>query len=865
MTNKAELTEKTTGMKHMTIALTMLLLFYLPIQSALNIAPEIDVASGRVLILILTLLWAYEGIIKKNLHINTTVQAMGLTTLLLLNIISLGWAENTSWGIRKVLFLATTIPLFFVIADIARATKTRQKLLSSFVLGTTTAGIIGIMQWLTQFIVGYDALVKFWGKIIAPIFLGHAFSEAVIEYSSWLVSISGQTIMRAVGTFPDPHMFGFYLGLALPWAITKTFTSNKKTLFLLASAIIIIADMLTFSRGAYLGLVAGAIATLALYTKKIYAKKTIIFAVTCLALLTIGLSIENPIKNRLVSIFDVYEGSNNARIIIWNEAIETIKNHPIGGVGIGNYASEIKPSADYREPIYAHNLFLDITAETGMPSGLITLTVLLIASRDFIKRKNPFFMVGAISIAIFTAHAMVETPLYSVSVFPALLFILGLSTITTKDTRDKKTETAKTKENKTKKSFKLGEIIIKTLPLITLACTPLYLVRFSIGEINTNALDILILTTIFASLRKNGSKKIIKNLWKKERSIITATGIMVMAIIISFATNTPSTEGLGIIKSWIILPIGFGLATYIIAKNTLPTNTFFKSLCVPATTLALKAIMEYAIGTTTFDNRTLTLFESPNQLAFILAPAILICGYLWKTERKNGWIYATALPIIMTGLYTTKSIAPWFALSIAIIATTILTQKKTKKRLLLLTLSLLAPIIVVLSLSNTQRFNEIKENITHSSIGSRATILLVTKKIIKEHPVLGIGPGNFQKEYLKQQKYFPPYPEWAVPHPHNTFLAFWIFGGITGLLSFTTILLLWSKKLYKNYTKTKNATSTILLGAMIYFATHGFADTLFWKNDLALFFWTIIALGFLTIHTKNTPTNQYDTKTDLND
>ena len=61
--------------------------------------------------------------------------------------------------------------------------------------------------------------------------------------------------------------------------------------------------------------------------------------------------------------------------------------------------------------------------------------------------------------------------------------------------------------------------------------------------------------------------------------------------------------------------------------------------------------------------------------------------------------------------------------------------------------------------------------------------------MIKNNPLFGIGPGNFQEKYMEYQKYFPPYLEWAVPQPHNIFLAFWLESGLIGLAGFILLLL----------------------------------------------------------------------------
>jgi O-antigen ligase len=107
-------------------------------------------------------------------------------------------------------------------------------------------------------------------------------------------------------------------------------------------------------------------------------------------------------------------------------------------------------------------------------------------------------------------------------------------------------------------------------------------------------------------------------------------------------------------------------------------------------------------------------------------------------------------------------------------------------------------------------------------------------KILEDNPTWGIGPGNFQEKYLEYQKYYPPYLEWAVPHPHNLYLAFYLYSGILGLAAFLLSIFFWLKKIMA---QKKEATVLVALGIIAYFLLHGMVDTTYFKNDLAVIFW----------------------------
>ncbi|MFA5777689.1 MAG: O-antigen ligase family protein [Parcubacteria group bacterium] len=436
----------------------LLLLFclYLPFQLALNASEGVDLASGRVFVLLLGILWLLKSLAQKKFFIPNKIQTLLLFSFLFLSAFSLVFAQNTDWAYRKLLFLLSFIPIYFVVASICHSERSEAesrnlirsldslpltrdgrdvKIIKFLVYGAGLVSLVGLFQFALQFFIGINGTFSLWQKVITP-FLGNSFSQSVFQNPSWLVEISGNTYMRAIAFFPDPHMFSFYLGMLLPFAIAL-FWKNKSNLYLIISALILITDIFTFSRGGYLGLLAGLIFTLFIFKKELVRRFSLKkFVITNIFILIIAAIImfPNPISQRLASSFDVSEGSNSGRLETWKQSLEVIKNNPLG-VGIGNYALKIKPSANYREPIYSHNLYLDIAAETGILNALIFIWLIIVSILSFIRlgKNNKFYLAGAISLIIFSVHSIFETPLYSIHVLPLLLAIIALSIIKIKN------------------------------------------------------------------------------------------------------------------------------------------------------------------------------------------------------------------------------------------------------------------------------------------------------------------------------------------------------------------------------------------------------------------------------------------------
>lgn len=407
----------------------LLILFYLPFQLALNPAEGIDLASIRIIILVLFLVWLAKGLKNKKINIQGRLITWFIIPFLFINALSFIVARNTDWSLRKLLFLFSIFPIYFVSADLINKKEKITKALQVAVVSGAIASLVGIAQFALQFIFSLESVYKFWANYVIVPFLGNSFSKAVLENPSWLVNISANTYLRATSFFPDPHMFSFFLGLLIPIALVMFIRNKPSRLFYsVCFLLLIFADALTFSRGGYLGLAAGAGAFLAVFWQKIGLKYKLGALFLALAAVLV-LIVPNPVSQRFASSFNLKEGSNEGRIEMWTKASEIALDNPLLGVGIGNYPLEIKASADYREPIYAHNTYLDIASETGIISALIWIGILISAAKAFYKKaqKDIIFLGCFASIIIFSAHSFFETAIYSPVVLTLFLVILSFS------------------------------------------------------------------------------------------------------------------------------------------------------------------------------------------------------------------------------------------------------------------------------------------------------------------------------------------------------------------------------------------------------------------------------------------------------
>lgn len=149
-----------------------------------------------------------------------------------------------------------------------------------------------------------------------------------------------------------------------------------------------------------------------------------------------------PILSRFLSSFVLEDTSSTARVVLWREAIENIKERPLLGTGLGNYILAVNPAEDYRTPYYAHNLYLDVATELGLVGLFFFLLILFIplffSVRNYTQTKNFFSLSLSAALVLYLTHSFFETALYSVHILPLLLFVLSLALLSNENEQKEK-------------------------------------------------------------------------------------------------------------------------------------------------------------------------------------------------------------------------------------------------------------------------------------------------------------------------------------------------------------------------------------------------------------------------------------------
>jgi O-antigen ligase len=236
---------------------------------------------------------------------------------------------------------------------------------------------------------------------------------------------SGDQLSRVGGTLGHPNRLAMFLELLLPLCFAA-FLVDKRPKWRMAAIIIFTVGMaamiMTGSRGGWIAALGGMALLFYFLIKRDHMKLTSVLKLAFLLffILVIVFSIfSGQIIERITG---EDHGSALSRIPMFQIAIEIIKDHPFGGLGINNYQEIMREyNNTYLGRLFStiprpvHNMYLLITGETGFLGFAMFLWMLVALMRMLIqttRAADSFYSI--ISIALlggligYLVHGLVD-------------------------------------------------------------------------------------------------------------------------------------------------------------------------------------------------------------------------------------------------------------------------------------------------------------------------------------------------------------------------------------------------------------------------------------------------------------------------
>jgi len=241
-------------------------------------------------------------------------------------------------------------------------------------------------------------------------------------------------LTRSGGTL-NPTVLSEYIGIVAPLALAAAFASRRRWI---TAALIALygaaasATVLTLSRGGIVSLALSTLVVVAWFGLRADQPRTrkamIAAAAAGFGVVLTGL-FSDQVFARFSDIAAEAEGGTG-RLPQVKQALEMVVHHPLTGVGLGLYVDTM---GQYGQalPYPVHNKFLGVTAETGIPGGILYLCLWLFTLGAFVRRvldrtRGEAILYAGGAAAVLATLVNMNTDVYSTGGAPELtLFLLA--------------------------------------------------------------------------------------------------------------------------------------------------------------------------------------------------------------------------------------------------------------------------------------------------------------------------------------------------------------------------------------------------------------------------------------------------------
>jgi len=390
----------------------LLLILAVPLMIDINFVQKYEYQAGAhtagisirdIFVLLILAVWIIEKISNEELRMrffpSITIPALIYLEICLVTFL---WAPRVDLATLEIIQMTKVFILYLILANNLRDVSDVRFVVWALLATVALEGTVAIAQMIT-------------GKTLGLSFLG--------EYPVRLQY--GMRYVRAAGTLGHPNKLAMYLEIILPLAAGLFYSSKTQRDRIIAAIIFgvgVTALILTSSRGGWIAFFVSIILFIFIIIKRRMVElKTIIgpSIIMFLIIITLTASFWGAIHKRVTG--DDH-GSAMGRIPLIQVALRIIQAHPIGGVGLNNYAEIMK---EYDNTILGrrftrlerpvHNTYLLITAETGiigfMAFAWFMFSVFFAAIKGarMPDPKVSFLGVGLIcGLVAFGLHGMVE-------------------------------------------------------------------------------------------------------------------------------------------------------------------------------------------------------------------------------------------------------------------------------------------------------------------------------------------------------------------------------------------------------------------------------------------------------------------------
>lgn len=376
------------------------------IYMELLLYPFLPDMFNLLFMILLVGVYLFNIVFKKTKLLTKHSIIMPIILYIVFIIINTVTSNDPTGSFRDLAIHLTSIGFVFVMVNSIKSKKDFNILIVFLILSATLVAMYGLYQFAT----GNIEMEKKWvDKATNP-----------------------DVQARVYSVFGNPNIFAEYLIMIIPISVSLFWFSkrmHKKALFLITSMILALALLLSMSRGGWVGFAFSVFVFILLVEKRLL-----------LLAIPVGIGglffLPDAILNRVLSILNFADTSNDYRIRMWKITLDVIKDNWLVGVGFGHlpFKAAFGRYTRTMTTYHAHNTYLETMAEMGVIGFIVFISFLFVlfkyAIKKLVKGKDKYTRTISSGIlaglAAVLAHGLAENILYIPRIITTFWILVGL-------------------------------------------------------------------------------------------------------------------------------------------------------------------------------------------------------------------------------------------------------------------------------------------------------------------------------------------------------------------------------------------------------------------------------------------------------
>lgn len=386
--------------------------------------------------------------------------------------------------------------------------------------------------------------------------------------------------------------------------------------------------------------------------------------------------------------------------------------------------------------------------------------------------------------------------------------------------------------------------ITLALAILTCALTPAYVLRWHVAFYPSTVLEVAIVVTVAAFAFES---------WRLRAMPVYKTPFTLPALVfllagaISVVVPPDHRAALGIYRAYLIEPIAFFFVLNNVVKNSIQAALVAAGLGLAAVVVGVanSFVVLNALRHHTLDlsqSAPVVIYTNANDVALFLVPLIAVAGSLLLFSPFRPTRIGSLAFLLIAVPATLLSFSRGGYLALAAVAVGLAIAHR--RRWALLGIAVAAAIVLILIPPIHKRIAiEVDLSDPSNTLVGRSHLWSASVEMLKHHIPFGAGLSGFATAIAP---YWNPYHPDRFIYPHNFVLTFWSETGLLGLAAFVWIVITGFKVGWRGWRSADAGWRPIHLGvvlALVAVVLHGLVDVPYFKNDLALEFWVILALA----------------------